>query len=109
MLLMRLAQGFVYPLQKRKTVSEQDIQKIISQIAKISEKSISVKDRVSLGKLEEDLKRVIFGQDNAIEKLASAIVLSRAGLGNEEKPMGSLFSGPTGVGKLRYQDNLLPY
>ena len=85
---------------KRKTVSEQDIQKIISQIAKIPEKSISVKDRVSLGKLEEDLKRVIFGQDNAIEKLASAIVLSRAGLGNEEKPMGSfLFSGPTGVGK----------
>jgi ATP-dependent Clp protease ATP-binding subunit ClpA len=85
---------------KRKTVSEQDIQKIISQMAKIPEKSISVKDRVSLGKLEEDLKRVIFGQDTAIEKLASAIVLSRAGLGNDEKPMGSfLFSGPTGVGK----------
>ena len=85
---------------KRKTVSEQDIQKIISQMAKIPEKTVSVKDRVSLGKLEEDLKRVIFGQDNAIEKLASAIVLSRAGLGNEEKPMGSfLFSGPTGVGK----------
>ena len=85
---------------KRKTVSEQDIQKIISQMAKIPEKTVSVKDRVSLGKLEEDLKRVIFGQDSAIEKLASAIVLSRAGLGNEEKPMGSfLFSGPTGVGK----------
>ena len=86
--------------KKRKTVGEQDIQKVISQIAKIPEKSISVKDRVSLGKLEEDLKRVIFGQDLAINKLASSIMMSRAGLGNDEKPMGSfLFSGPTGVGK----------
>ena len=86
--------------KKRKTVGEQDIQKVISQIAKIPEKSISVKDRVSLGKLEEDLKRVIFGQDQAINKLASSIMMSRAGLGNDEKPMGSfLFSGPTGVGK----------
>ena len=86
--------------KKRKTVGEQDIQKVISQIARIPEKSISTKDRVSLGKLEEDLKRVIFGQDAAINKLSSSIMMSRAGLGNEEKPMGSfLFSGPTGVGK----------
>jgi ATP-dependent Clp protease ATP-binding subunit ClpA len=86
--------------KKRKTVGEQDIQKVISQMAKIPEKSISTKDRVSLGKLEEDLKRVIFGQDTAIHKLSSSIMMSRAGLGNDEKPMGSfLFSGPTGVGK----------
>ncbi len=86
--------------KKRKTVGELDIQKVISQIARIPEKSISTKDRVSLGKLEEDLKRVIFGQDQAINKLASSIMMSRAGLGNDEKPMGSfLFSGPTGVGK----------
>ena len=78
--------------KKRKTVGEQDIQKVISQIAKIPEKSISVKDRVSLGKLEEDLKRVIFGQDPAINKLASSIMMSRAGLGNDEKPMGSFLS-----------------
>ena len=78
----------------RQTVGEQDIQKVISQIAKIPEKSISVKDR-ALGKLEEDLKRVIFGQDPAINKLASSIMMSRARkLGNDEKPNGPFFSGP---------------
>ena len=69
-------------------------------MAQIPEKSVSTKDRVSLGKLEEDLKRVIFGQDEAIQKLSNSIMMSRAGLGEEEKPIGSfLFSGPTGVGK----------
>ena len=69
-------------------------------MARIPEKSVSKDDKVSLGKLEENLKRVIFGQDDAIEKLVSSIVMSRAGLGNEEKPIGSfLFAGPTGVGK----------
>ena len=85
---------------RRKTVSELDIQKVISLMARIPEKSVSKDDKVSLGKLEENLKRVIFGQDDAIEKLVSSIVMSRAGLGNEEKPIGSfLFAGPTGVGK----------
>ena len=70
------------------------------RMARIPEKSVSKDDKVSLGKLEENLKRVIFGQDDAIEKLVSSIVMSRAGLGNEEKPIGSfLFAGPTGVGK----------
>ena len=85
---------------KRKTVNEQDVERVISLMAQIPEKSVSTKDRVSLGKLEEDLKRVIFGQDEAIGKLANAIMMSRAGLGEDEKPIGSfLFSGPTGVGK----------
>ncbi len=86
--------------KKRKTVNEQDIERVISLMAKIPEKSVSTKDRVSLGKLEEDLKRVIFGQDEAIKKLSNSIMMSRAGLGEDEKPLGSfLFSGPTGVGK----------
>ena len=86
--------------KKRKTVNEQDIERVISLMAKIPEKSVSTKDRVSLGKLEEDLKRVIFGQDEAIKKLSTSIMMSRAGLGEDEKPLGSfLFSGPTGVGK----------
>ncbi|RCL40551.1 MAG: ATP-dependent Clp protease ATP-binding subunit ClpA [Gammaproteobacteria bacterium] len=85
---------------KRKTVNEQDVERVISLMAQIPEKSVSTKDRVSLGKLEEDLKRVIFGQDEAIGKLSNAIMMSRAGLGEDEKPIGSfLFSGPTGVGK----------
>jgi len=85
---------------KRKTVNEQDVERVISLMAQIPEKSVSTKDRVSLGKLEEDLKRVIFGQDEAIQKLSNSIMMSRAGLGEDEKPIGSfLFSGPTGVGK----------
>jgi ATP-dependent Clp protease ATP-binding subunit ClpA len=81
-------------------VNEQDVERVISLMAQIPEKSVSTKDRVSLGKLEEDLKRVIFGQDEAIQKLSNSIMMSRAGLGEEEKPIGSfLFSGPTGVGK----------
>ncbi len=85
---------------KRKTVNEQDVERVISLMAQIPEKSVSTKDRVSLGKLEEDLKRVIFGQDEAVAKLSNAIMMSRAGLGEDEKPIGSfLFSGPTGVGK----------
>ena len=63
---------------RRKTVSELDIQKVISLMARIPEKSVSKDDKVSLGKLEENLKRVIFGQDDAIEKLVSSIVMSRA-------------------------------
>ncbi len=85
---------------KRKTVNEQDVERVISLMAQIPEKSVSTQDRVSLGKLEEDLKRVIFGQDEAIQKLSNSIMMSRAGLGEDEKPIGSfLFSGPTGVGK----------
>ena len=63
-----------------------------------SEKSVSTQDRVSLGKLEEDLKRVIFGQDEAIQKLSNSIMMSRAGLGEDEKPL-VLYFLDHGVGK----------
>jgi DNA polymerase III delta prime subunit len=69
-------------------------------MARIPEKSVSVNDKANLAKLEPELKKVIYGQDAAIESIVSAIKLSRAGLGVETKPIGSyLFSGPTGVGK----------
>ena len=69
-------------------------------MARIPPKSVSSDDKATLQNLETDLKRVVFGQDMAIEKLASAIKLSRAGLREPDKPIGNyLFSGPTGVGK----------
>jgi len=73
---------------------------VVAKIARIPEKSVSSDDRKALKNLDRDLKTMVFGQDNAIEALASAIKLSRAGLREPEKPIGSyLFSGPTGVGK----------
>ena len=73
---------------------------MIATIARIPPKNVSTDDRTALGSLETDLKRVVFGQDKAIEMLSSAIKLSRAGLRDPDKPIGNyLFSGPTGVGK----------
>ncbi len=84
----------------RKIVEIGDIEHIVAAIAKIPTRSVSVDDRERLGMLERDLKLTVFGQDEAIRTLVSAIKLSRAGLGHPEKPVGSfLFSGPTGVGK----------
>jgi ATP-dependent Clp protease ATP-binding subunit ClpA len=77
-----------------------DIELIVARMAKIPPKTVSVSDKARLQSLEQDLKSVIFGQDKAISQLVRVIKLSRAGLGNPEKPIGSfLFSGPTGVGK----------
>lgn len=89
------------PLAKRKkTVSESDIETIIAKMARIPPKSVSTSDKDVLRNLDRDLKLVVFGQDQAIDTLANAIKMSRAGLGNEQKPIGSfLFAGPTGVGK----------
>ncbi|MCG8557970.1 MAG: ATP-dependent Clp protease ATP-binding subunit ClpA, partial [Proteobacteria bacterium] len=82
----------------RVTVS--DIEAIVSKIARIPEKSVSTSDRERLKNLARDLRSVIFGQDKAIEQLASSIKLARSGLRDPDKPIGSfLFSGPTGVGK----------
>jgi len=93
--------------KRKKMVSEIDVEKIVASMARIPEKTVSSSDRVSLEKLEENLKRVIFGQDKAIESLAASIKLSRAGLGLVEKPVGSfLFSGPTGVGKTEVSKQL---
>ena len=89
------------PEDKRKKLIEvDDVEKIVAQISRIPPKSVSSSDKELLGKLERNLKMVVFGQDQAITSLSTAIKLSRAGLKAPEKPVGSfLFSGPTGVGK----------
>jgi ATP-dependent Clp protease ATP-binding subunit ClpA len=76
------------------------IEEIVAKIARIPTRSVSTADKTKLGNLDEDLRRMIFGQDKAIEQLSTVIKLSRAGLGNPDKPTGCfLFAGPTGVGK----------
>jgi ATP-dependent Clp protease ATP-binding subunit ClpA len=88
------------PEKRKKTIGTKDIEKIVAKIAKIPPRSVSTSDKEQLQNLERDLKLVVFGQDAAIEILASTIKLSRSGLGHPEKPIGCfLFSGPTGVGK----------
>ncbi|WP_148127538.1 AAA family ATPase, partial [Candidatus Erwinia dacicola] len=89
------------PVSKRKkTVNVSDIETVVARIARIPEKSVSASDRDSLKTLGDRLKMLVFGQDNAIEVLTEAIKMSRAGLGQDRKPVGSfLFAGPTGVGK----------
>ena len=92
---------------KKITVDQLDIEKTISKITKIPEKSISTNEVKSLKNLEKDLKTVIFGQDQAITSLANAIKLSRAGLRDDNKTIGSfLFAGPTGVGKTEISKQL---
>jgi ATP-dependent Clp protease ATP-binding subunit ClpA len=86
--------------QRKKTVRTKDIEHVVATIAKIPPRSVTVSDRERLESLERDLKLFVFGQDEAIQALASSIKLSRAGLGQPEKPVGAfLFAGPTGVGK----------
>src|SRR5579884_715936 len=86
--------------KRRKTVTLKDVEDIVAKIARIPPKSVSTDDKETLRNLERDLKAMVFGQDRAIEALAAAIKLSRAGLRDPEKPIGNyLFSGPTGVGK----------
>jgi len=86
--------------KRRKTVTLKDVEEIVAKIARIPPKSVSADDKETLKNLERDLKSMVFGQDKAIEALAAAIKLARAGLREPEKPIGNyLFSGPTGVGK----------
>ncbi len=86
--------------KRKKLIGVHDIEQIIAKIARVPEKTISVSDKEQLRNLERDLKLLIFGQDNAVEALSSAIKLSRSGIGDSSKPTASfLFSGPTGVGK----------
>jgi ATP-dependent Clp protease ATP-binding subunit ClpA len=89
------------PAAERKTeVTVHDVELVISKMAKIPQKTVSASDRMQLGRLESELKAVIYGQDKAISELTAAIKLSRSGLRAADKPIGSfLFSGPTGVGK----------
>jgi ATP-dependent Clp protease ATP-binding subunit ClpA len=86
--------------ERKKVLDEHDIETIVAHMARIPPKQVSRSDRDALRTLERDLKLTIFGQDEAINALSSAIKMSRSGLGEEEKPIGSfLFAGPTGVGK----------
>ena len=95
------ASQYLLPAAKRKKIiTEKEIESVVALIARIPTKSISKNDKKSLMSLELDLKNFIFGQNKAIEELASSIKLARAGLREDGKPIGSyLFSGPTGVGK----------
>ncbi|KKA46070.1 ATP-dependent Clp protease ATP-binding subunit ClpA [Salinivibrio sp. KP-1] len=86
--------------KRKKTVNVPDVESMIAKMARIPEKSISSSDKDVLQSLDDKLKMLVFGQDTAITALSEAIKLSRAGLGDENKPVGSfLFAGPTGVGK----------
>ena len=95
------ASQMLLPAEKRKkTIGVEDIEATISTMARIPAKSVSRDDAVVLSNLDTQLKRVVYGQDQAIEALSAAIKLARAGLREPDKPIGSyLFSGPTGVGK----------
>jgi ATP-dependent Clp protease ATP-binding subunit ClpA len=94
------AQRILPKSKQKRTITPKEIEDIIAKIARIPPKSVSSDDKSSLMKLDRDLKSVVYGQDAAIDTLATAIKMSRSGLGNPQKPIGNfLFSGPTGVGK----------
>jgi ATP-dependent Clp protease ATP-binding subunit ClpA len=94
------AQHLVAESKRRKTIGAKEIEAVVAKIARIPPKNVSKDDAEVLKDLERSLKRVVFGQDKAIEALSSAIKLARAGLREPEKPIGNyLFAGPTGVGK----------
>ncbi|MDD8023082.1 MAG: ATP-dependent Clp protease ATP-binding subunit ClpA [Paracoccaceae bacterium] len=94
------AQHLLSESKRRKTLGAKEIEAVVAKIARIPPKNVSKDDAEVLRDLEKSLKRVVFGQDKAIEALSSAIKLARAGLREPEKPIGNyLFAGPTGVGK----------
>lgn len=94
------AQRILPKSKQKKVIGNKEIEDIVAKIARIPPKNINTDDRNLLKTLERDLKAVVFGQDKAIEVLASAVKMARSGLGQNNKPVGSfLFSGPTGVGK----------
>ncbi len=95
------AKNALLPANKRKkTITVKEIEHIIAKIARIPEATVTMSDKTRLQQLSSELKKSVFGQDKAIEVLSDAITLNRAGLGREQKPIGSfLFAGPTGVGK----------
>ena len=94
------AQRILPKSKQKKTIGRPEIEEIVAKIARIPPQSVTVDDRSKLQTLDRDIRSVVFGQDPAIEALASAIKMTRAGLGKIDRPIGSfLFSGPTGVGK----------
>jgi ATP-dependent Clp protease ATP-binding subunit ClpA len=94
------AQRILPPSKRKKTISKAEVEEIVAKIARIPAANVSNDDRGKLKTLERDLRNVVFGQDKALDVLASAVKMARSGLGKGDKPIGSfLFSGPTGVGK----------
>ena len=94
------AQRIVTTKRRKKVIGKHEIEEIIAKIARVPSQNVSSNDRNKLQTLDRDLKSVVFGQETAIDALSSAIKMSRSGLGDPRKPVGSfLFSGPTGVGK----------
>jgi ATP-dependent Clp protease ATP-binding subunit ClpA len=94
------AQRILPPSKRKKTITKTEVEEIVAKIARIPPANVSNDDRSKLKTLERDLKSVVFGQDKALDVLASAVKMARSGLGKGDKPIGSfLFSGPTGVGK----------
>ncbi len=94
------AQRILPKSKQKKTITRAEVEEIVAKIARVPSASVSNDDRSKLKTLDRDLKSVVFGQDAAIDALASAIKMARSGLGKPDKPIGSfLFSGPTGVGK----------
>ncbi len=94
------AQRILVSSKRKKTIGKAEIEDIVAKIARIPPANVSNDDRSKLQTIERDLKSVVFGQDKALEVLASAVKMARSGLGKADKPIGAfLFSGPTGVGK----------
>ncbi len=94
------AQRILPKNKQKKTINRAEVEEIVAKIARIPPASVSNDDRSKLKSLDRDLKSVVFGQDPALDALASAIKMARSGLGKPDKPIGSfLFTGPTGVGK----------
>jgi len=94
------AQRILPPSKRKKTISKAEVEEIVAKIARIPAANVSNDDRGKLKTLERDLRNVVFGQDKALDVLASAVKMARSGIGKGDKPIGSfLFSGPTGVGK----------
>lgn len=100
-------QWLVAPEKRKKTIELDEIETVVSQIARIPPQTVSVSDKDMLKNLDRDLKMVVFGQDEAIDLVASAIKMARSGLGEENCPVGCfLFAGPTGVGKTEVASQL---
>ena len=101
------AQQLQPPSKRKKSIGAADVEQVVAKIARIPSSQVTSSDKASLRDLEGNLKMAVFGQDEAIEQLASAIKLSRAGLKSGDKPIGSfLFAGPTGVGKTEVSKQL---
>ncbi len=101
------SQRLVPPSRRKKTIGVQDMESIVAKVARIPPKTVTTSHRDIMKNLERNLKMVVFGQDKAIESLATAIKMARSGLGNPEQPIGAfLLAGPTGVGKTEISKQL---